>query len=123
MGHDIGELAPEIRQPAALDHITTLPLKIFFRIAEHCTQEDGGTYEVNDVVGDHVDPAEQALVLDVGQEGRLPLQQDVDNEASEDPVEAAAQHLRRVQHAAAQVERPVGVKGRLRQSAHQHFWS
>ena len=73
-----------------------------------------GTHEVDDVVGDHVDPADEALVLDVGEECRLPLEHKVDNEAREDPVEAAPQHLRRVQNADAQVERPVGVEGRLR---------
>ncbi len=67
----------------------------------------------DDVVGDHVDPASEALVGDELHEGRLPLEDEVDDEASEDPVEAALEHLRRVQHAEAEVQRAVGVEGGL----------
>ena len=51
--------------------------------------------------------------MDEAQEGRFPLEDEVDDEAREDPIEAAPQQLRRVQDTDAQVERPVGVKGRL----------
>ena len=52
--------------------------------------------------------------MDEAQEGRFPLEDEVDDEAREDPIEAAPQQLRRVQDTDAQVERPVGVEGRLR---------
>ncbi len=71
-------------------------------------------HHLDDVVGDHVDPANETLVGDEGHEGRLPLEDEVDDEAREDPVEAALEHLGRVQHAHAKVERAVGEERGLR---------
>ena len=74
-------------------------------------------HHLDDVVGDHVDPADEALIGDEGHEGRLPLEDEVDDEASEDPVEAGPEHVGRVQHAQAEVERAVGEERRLEEGA------
>ncbi len=72
------------------------------------------------VVGDHVDPSDEALVGDEGHEGRLPLEDEVDDESGEDPVEASPEHVERVQHADAEVQRAVGEERHLPGKEHRH---
>ena len=54
--------------------------------------------------------ADTYIVVDGVHEGGLPLEDEVDDEAEEDPVEAARQHLGRVQRADAEVEGAICVE-------------
>ena len=84
--------------------------------------EEGCNHEDN-VIRNHVDPSLEARVAEHHDPGRLPLEDDVDDEAEEDPVETAPQHVEGVQSAQAEVEATIcSVVGASPCQPHRRHW-
>merc|ERR1719263_2681733 len=71
--------------------------------------KDGGEH-VDHVIRHHVDPPLEALIRDGIHQVRLPLENQVDDPAQGNPVEATRQHFGRVQRADAKIQAAVCVQ-------------